>query len=289
MSDTQPIVSLGGIPITSPDATDMRLAMLIWGDLGCGKTTLASTAPGNKLYIMFDPDGSLSLANRADVSVMDLGGANYRTVMAMFRSDDPYTLTRFLTSRPDIQTVVVDSVTTLAYMALQEAVSAPQNKNSTMESPGINGFSWRNATVLRVCTVLTTITKQLKRNIIFLAHEQAPDRDAQGHVLSITMMLSENTAKQVGLRLNEVWWMNDSNGVREISVRPCQMRKPMKTRLFVSDKTTFTWHFDPATMTGEGIADWFAAWQSNNGNKIALPSVKTTTQTKGGQLITKNR
>ena len=279
MSDTT--ISLSGVPVTSPDASDMRLAMLIWGDAGCGKTTLASTAPGNKLFIMFDPDGALSLSDRADVQVLDLSDRNYRTVIGEFRKEDPFTLARFLNDNPQLNTVVVDSVTTLAYMALQEAVSAEPNRKSTMEQPGMNGYTWRNASVLRVCNTLMLITKRLNRNIVFLTHEGSADRDSEGRILSITMALSEGTANQVGLRLNEVWWMKDNNGIREISIRPCQLRKPMKSRLFLGDKTTFTWHFNPETLVGEGIADWFHAWQEH-GKKIPLPTHGKSLTTKGG-------
>jgi hypothetical protein len=282
MSDAPTL--LAGVPVTTPDASDMRLAMLIWSDAGVGKTTLAATAPGNKLFVMFDPDGALSLSDRADVRVLDLSDRNHVMVMGEFRKDDPFQLTRYLTANPDIETVVIDSVTTLAYAALREAVGHAQNKNSTMESPGINGYAWRNATVLRACTSVMTVTKRLGRNVIFLTHEAAPDRDTEGRIVSITMALSEGTANQVGLRLNEVWWMQDTNGVREISVRPCKQRKPMKSRLFLTEgnKTTFTWHYNPETLIGEGIADWFHMWQANAGKKIPLPAAPVVTKSKGG-------
>ena len=43
--------------------TDMlaRMSMILWGDAGCGKTTLAATAPGRKLFIALDPDGDMSI------------------------------------------------------------------------------------------------------------------------------------------------------------------------------------------------------------------------------------
>lgn len=273
-------IVLGGIPIIEPSALAMRLAMLIWGDAGCGKTTLAATAPGTKLFIMFDPDGVLSLSDRADVVVMDMSASNPRTIMAAFRTEDPFTLSRYLSEHPEIETVVVDSVTTLAYMALQEAVAS--NTRSTMEQPGMHGYTWRNASVLRVCSILTKITKKLDRNIIFITHENAPERDAEGRVVSITMALSENTANQVGIFLNEVWWMRDLDGKRSIAVRPCRQRKPMKTRLFTGDAKEFDWHYNPNTLVGEGIADWFHSWQANGGKQIPLPAVAKATTSRGG-------
>jgi len=280
VDDEQSLPTLGGVPITVPSAQDMRLAMLLWGDAGCGKTTLAATAPGRKLFIMFDPDGALSLSVRDDISVLDLSDRNYLTVMGEFRKDDPFTLGRFLAAQPDIDTVVVDSMTTLAYMALLEAVS--RGKSSTIEQPGMNGYTWRNAVVLRAATSIMQITKRLDRNVIFITHEGSADRDTEGRVISVTMALSEGVANQVGLRLNEVWWMRDTDGKRFIAVRPCRQHKPMKSRLFDAPQMEFEWHYSPDTQVGEGIADWFEAWQANKGKRIPLPVQAKSTLSKGG-------
>jgi hypothetical protein len=45
----------------------------------------------------------------------------------------------------------------------------------------------------------------------------------------------------------------------------------MKSRLFVSDKPEFVWHYDADTQQGEGIAEWYHAWQAGGGKKLALP------------------
>ncbi len=277
--------TLGGVPITVPSAQDMRLAMLIWGDAGCGKTTLAATAPGTKLFLMFDPDGALSLAGRDDVQVLDLSDRNYVTVMAEFRKDDPFTLGRHLSANPVVDTVVVDSMTTLAYMALLEAVS--RNKSSSIEQPGMHGYTWRNATVLRAATSIMQITKRLDRNVVFITHEASAERDAEGRPTSVTMALSEGVANQVGLRLNEVWWMRDHESKRSIAVRPCRMRRPMKSRLFDAKVPEFDWHYDPDTHVGEGIADWFEAWQRNGGKRLPLPVSKLATIGKTGGVARK--
>ena len=46
----------GGVQITKPNELPDEMFGLIWGPAGTGKTTLACTAPGNKLLINFDPD-----------------------------------------------------------------------------------------------------------------------------------------------------------------------------------------------------------------------------------------
>ena len=267
MSETQ---LLGGIPLRSPDAENARFVSLIWGDAGCGKSTLAATAPGRKLFILMDPNGDLAHTTRTDCDILDLSSAPFAQVIEKFRASDPYGLESFLRSRPDIETVVWDSVTAYAYMALQEAVS--KNRNSSMEQPGVHSYSWRNASMLRAAVALMTLTGRLNRNLIFITHEGTPDRDAAGAVVSVTMALSEGIAGQVGLRFNEVWWMNDNGKDRTIAVRPCRLRKPMKTRMWdASTAPEFVWRYDARNHTGDGIAEWIGAWKKGSGRKLALP------------------
>lgn len=278
-------VTLQGVPVEAPHAADMRFVGLIWGPAGSGKSTLASTAPGKKLWLGFDPDGEMSLADRDDVQhVLKLYKHNQLTVVQEFKKGDPYNLTRFLTDHPEIETVVFDSMTTFAYMALAEAVRMAGGTSISMEQPGINGYAYRNSLVLRAATNMLAITARLGRNLIFITHEGSPQVNDKGVTTSITMILSENLANQIGLRINEVWHLADADGVaRIISVRPHTKMKPMKTRMFDADTATkFSWHFNANTMLGEGIADWWHAWQENGGKKLALPSVARTTTTKGG-------
>jgi hypothetical protein len=265
----------------------MRFACLIWGPAGSGKTVLASTAPGNKLVLMFDPDGELSLADREDVQhVMQFYKLNPLTVVGEFRKPDPYGLTKFLAERPDIETVVFDSMTTFAYYALQEAVQRSRNSRNSisMEQPSMAGYSYRNALVLGCATTMLAITAKLGRNIIFTTHEGSPELDDSGNVQTITMILATNLANQIGLRLNEVWHLRDAdNQQRTISVRPHSKLKPMKTRMFYADRPQFAWHFDANTLLGEGISDWWTQWRGNSGRKIPLPDTAKQTASKGAR------
>jgi len=77
---------------------------------------------------------------------------------------------------------------------------------------------------------------------------------------------------QVGLSINEIWWMNDTGKERRIAVRPVRQRKPMKTRMFALDNLgEFLWKYNPDTWTGDGIETWFQQWKAGNGKKIPLP------------------
>jgi hypothetical protein len=201
--------------------------------------------------------------------VLDLSGEKYMQVVEKFRSEDPCGIEKLLREHPEYETVVWDSVTAYSYMALQEAVA--KNNRSSMEQPGMHGYTWRNASVLRAATALMTITKRLNRNVIFVTHEAAPDRNEQGAITSVSMALSEGTANQVGLRLNEVWWMNDSGTQRTIAVRPCRLHKPMKSRMWDAQTPEFVWKYDARDQKGDGIAQWFDAWRKGGGKKLPLP------------------
>jgi hypothetical protein len=277
MSDA---IVAGGLTIQAPSVNEAPLNILLWGDSGSGKTTLAATAPGKKLYVLFDAGGALSLTDRDDIAVLDLTTEPAIRVMAMFRGADPYDLGKILQAHPEFETIVLDSCTALAYLALQEAVTRAGGKIS-LEQPGMNGYTWRNATILRIISALMQLCARYKRHFIAITHEDAPTRTAEGDVSSITMALSDSVANQVGLRLNEVWHVSDNGKERVIAVRPCRMRRPMKTRLFDATAPEFVWHYDPNTQSGEGIADWYHAWQERAGKKQPLPVRATSTTRKG--------
>ena len=272
----------GGVVVKMPTAHNSQLFMLIWGDSGAGKTTLAATAPGKKLLVLFDPGGDLSLADREDVLVLDLSSMPTLQVMAQFRSADPYGIGKLLDAHPDIETVIVDSMTALAYIALKEAVQRAGGARTSLEQPGMNGYAFRNASLLRMTVALMQICAGHKRHLILVTHEGAEDRNEEGIVLSVTMALSSSVANQVGLRFNEVWHLSDTGTEHRIAVRPCRLRKPMKTRLFQADKPEFVWHYNPDTQAGEGIADWYHAWQDGKGKKLPLPVRALQTTSKGG-------
>lgn len=278
--DSEPPITVGGIPLLSPSVENMQLFMLIWGDSGSGKTTLAATAPGKKLLILLDPGGDLSLAGRDDVAVLNLASEPPSKLIAQFATADPYQIGKLLAARPDIETVIIDSMTTLAYVALQNSVMI--NKSS-IERPGMHGYTYRNASVLRATIALMKLCSDHKRHLILITHEGSADRNDEGAVLSVTMALSEGTANQVGLRFNEVWHLSDTGTERRIALRPARLRKPMKTRLFNADKPEFVWHYNPDTQVGEGIADWYHAWQAGGGKKLPLPVRAVATPSRGGK------
>lgn len=262
-------ITLGTRVLTGVADVDLRIACLLWGDAGCGKTTLASTAPGVKLWVQFDPDGVLSLAGRDDVIVLDLSGEKH-TVVEALKKDDPIGLERLLKDHPEIETVVVDSLTALAVLATENAVA--NVTSATNENPGLKGYGHRNAVTLRIVTALMRLTKRLNKHIIFISHEDTPTLDSKGIVEFISLALGGKQVNQIALSLSEVWWMQDTGKERRIAVRPCRTRKPMKSRMF--DATTspeFVWRYNAEDWTGDGIQTWFERWKAAGGRKISLP------------------
>jgi hypothetical protein len=236
--------------------------------------------------LSFDPDGEASLSNRHDVHVMQLYKQNPRTVVSELKKTDPYTLTKFLDQYPGIGTIIFDSMTMFANMALLEAVDKNRSGRNTisLEQPSMAGYAYRNSVVLQVAHNMLALTARLGRSIIFTTHEGSPELDDAGNVQSITMILSTNLANQIGLRISEVWHLRDVDGKeRRISVRPHLRMKPMKTRMFLADRPDFVWRYNADTDEGQTINEWWRAWQANDGNKIPLPHVlPTSTTTTGG-------
>lgn len=259
---------VGKFTTIAPSADSGRISLLLWGASGCGKTTLAATAPGRKLWLLFDPDGDRSLVGRSDIAVLDLSGERH-TVTSSFKDDNPFGLEGILKQHPDIRTVVLDSVTAFGILATESAIA--NVSSATNENPGLKGYGYRNAVVLRACISLMRLTKRLNLNIIIIAHEDTPTTNASGDVLMITVALGGKMTNSLGMQLSEIWWMNDTGKERRIAVRNVRLRQPMKTRMFEAGAGEFVWKFDASKWEGDGIAAWFDQWQTNDGRKIALP------------------
>lgn len=262
-------ITLGGVEVKSTVDAPQNFSMLLWGQAKSGKTTLASTAPGKKLWINFDPDGTASLTGRDDIMVADYANEKHHVIIPKLLNEDPINLGVFLKDNPDIETVVIDSVTLLAALVQAQAVKA---KNLAPEEPGMRGYGVKNNWLNIILRNLIRVVKEQGRNVILIAHESAPDRDDKGTVVAIGLALSESIAVGLSALPSEVWHVSDDGGKRRIAVRPCRQRSPMGTRMFIATgDPEFYWKYDATTRKGEGIADWFNKWREK-GDKIPIPS-----------------
>lgn len=270
----EPVVIKFGLEEARPPTADkLRLSMILWGKPGDGKTTLASTAPGKKLWINFDPDGTDSLQARAqdrgDIIVLDLSSKGH-TVAERLKEENFYGIDRVLVDHPEIETVVADSFTALNEIATDNAVA--KNKNSTHETPGMNGFTWRNALVRKAFVNILRMTKKHNRHFIAICHEKEV-MNADGSVDEYTLSLSTSLIQQLGLLAGEIWNIRRTEkGERYIAVSPCRKRAPMKSRMFrIGATPEFLWKYDADTYEGMTLESIFNAWVAVGGRKIDLP------------------
>lgn len=270
-------LSINKYAIETLHSSPKRLSMLIWGKAGCGKTTLAATAPGKKLWLEFDPDGTDSILDFPNIVKLSLAKESDR-IVTEFKNENTMFMKSFikiLEENPDIETVVFDSTTSFGEKALNygvvDAATTAKGKNSTIEDPGFAGYGRKNVWTLQAVKTLLQITARLNRHIIFISHEDVPDKNDQGHVIQITMLLGSSLSEIVPIQISEVWALTDTGSERRIAVRPVRLRTPMKTRMFMVDKQAeFTWKFDLKTLTGDTLAGWYNEWVKT-GKKLQLP------------------
>lgn len=272
-------VTLGGVVVKPASQSIERFSALFWGRSGSGKTTLAATAPGEKLWINFDPDGIGAIAHRPGIHVLDFSAEPAKCV-ELFKSEDPLKLSAYLRENPQIETVVFDSLTTFRDKALEHGVviarTTTKGAKSTLEDPGYSGYGNLNVWTRLCVNHMLKVTQIAKRHMIFIAHEDKPERDDKGVVMYISIMLGSSLVEQVPIQLGEIWALEDTGTKRRIAVRPCRWRKPMKTKMFVTNKDPeFDWDFDAITWKGETVEDWFNKWRANEFKKIELPKSKT--------------
>lgn len=261
-------VKIGGVTITKGPTSIKRFTQLLWGPSGSGKTTLACTAPGKKLLINFDPGGPESVSHMDDVSVLDLAAEGQKLVPSFKNANNPLGLKSII---DEYDTFIFDSLTNVAHIALQEAVA--QAPKSTVEFPGIPGYTLRNTYMVQFVKNLLALTGRHNKHCIMIAHEAAPTTNDDGMILHITMSLSGDMPNRASIDFSEVWNLTENKkGQQTIMVRPARLKQPCKTRMF-GDRGTqeFVWKFDSDTQEGMKIADWWEEYTST-GKKISLPT-----------------
>lgn len=247
-----------------------RFSALLWGEAGCGKTMLATTAPAPLLWLLFDPDGDQSIKDVPDVLKIDLTTAPL-SVCNEFDKPDPFGLKAIIVER-GIKTLVVDSLTKCSETALKYII--PQTFKATPTNPTPAGYGARNILIVNFMARLLVLTRELDVNIIFITHEGAPDKNSEGQILSVNMLLGGQLPNLVAKEISDVWSMSDVNGRRRISIRPERLRSPMKTRMFdiSSSETGFEWKYNPRTRTGHRIDGWWK--QFGDSKHVAIPIPK---------------
>jgi len=286
-SKNAPELKLGPITITQGISSLSRMAILIWGPSGVGKTTFAATAPGKKLWLSMGDNEHVSVAHRDDVLVADYSGIGHRQLCELGQSGDSFGLDSLLRSNEDIASVVLDSATAISYKALQQSVEKGIGRSTgfqpTMEFPGISAYGGRNAITLEILTEVLKVTAKHNVHCIITAHEDDPTwiKDGKSEVIDyIGMSLGGKIVNNTAWRLSEIWFMGQestSEKKRFIAFRSTRKRKPMKTRMF-TDKGLPEFYLDyDADVPDKGqmtIASFYDKWVAGGGKKLQLPTRK---------------
>tara|TARA_R110000803_G_scaffold165778_1_gene229230 strand:- start:1211 stop:2041 length:831 start_codon:yes stop_codon:yes gene_type:complete len=267
------VIKLGKHIVQQPgrDGRDRLLLLLLWGMSGCGKTTLAATAPGKKLWLSFDPEATASLGSVPEGELLDIPLSDESsTILEQWRRANPNRIEEFIRTN-GIETVVLDSVTTLVDMATENAVNVV--KSATLDNPGMKGYQHRNAITMQILTQIMKSCIKCSCNFIVIGHEDAPQLTDDGHISAIVPLIGGKMVNGVPLRLGEVWHMENVKGKRRIQIMPVRVYKPMKTRMFSTmGDSEFDWKFNQDQWTGMKISDWLTQWKESGWKKIPLPN-----------------
>lgn len=225
------------IEIVEEDDIPLRMVMLLWGPAGVGKTTLAATAPGSKLWLSFGDQEHVSIMRRGDVKVMPLYKMDYKEMLKHGRSINPFGLDQILHKDTSIETVVCDSLTALSDASLREAVDLKLGEGKgftpSIEFPGLSAYGGRNAITLEVVMGLLRVTAKHNVHLIMTAHEADPEKEkTTGDVLYITIMMGGKLVNNMTWRISEIWYLSEDSQGRQLAVRPTRKHRPMKSRMF---------------------------------------------------------
>jgi len=272
-------IIIAGQPVQKVTAAAKRFNGAIWGDAGCGKTTLAGTAPGRKLWYQFDPDGVDSISDevceKEGIIRVDLSQASTDKLADECKNEgNPFGIKSTIEA---VDTYIFDSITNLTDKTLTRGIST--NTGATVERPSPGAYGTRNALAIRAIKNVAKITGVHKKNVIWIAHEGAPDKDEKtGAILHISLALGGQLPSNIGIDFSELWAMYqvDNRADRRIMIRPARLRKPMKTRMFrQGDEPEFDWKFDPDDWFNKKnlpyrIDTWLKLWELT-GDKLPLP------------------
>jgi hypothetical protein len=269
-------MQLGSVAVMDNTARRETLVMLLWGKPASGKTVLASTAPGTKLWLQFDPAGTASLNKRADVKVADFSG--YKPAQLENLKQGGIVERDLIRALADdnIHTVVVDSLTSFGQMALSYAIASGKANKGTfrasIEAPGMTGYGVRTAMMLDFAQMVLRACLDAGKHCIFICHEAEKSGD-DGKVDEITIALSGQTSMVLPAKVSEIWHIEDTGKARNIYVRNHGMRRPMRTRMFLTPTgaTRFVWSYNQDDGTGGTITHWYDQWSVAGFSKVPLP------------------
>lgn len=256
-----PDIKIGGMQVKKAGTKEQRMSLLLWGASGTGKTTLACTAPGRKLLVLFDPDGDASIAERDDVDVVDMSAAK-NSIVEQFKQESVMGIGKVI---DQYDTIIIDSLTNAQHMSVMHAVTVV--KGASIERPSLQGYGHRNALITQLVKNLLRLTAAHNKHVVFIAHEAQPQTNDEGVVTAITVALGGQLQTAAPVDFSEVWCLQDTGKSRRILIRPARSYKPCKTRMFeTTGAPEFAWEY-----ASDNIEQWYNAWRDSGYKKQPLP------------------
>lgn len=263
-------IIIGGVKPQQTNDVEKRLSCLIWGKSGVGKTLLASTAPGRKLWLSFDPDGLITVEDKiesGEITAIDLSSSNY-AIVQQGCTDNCFGLEQYLKENL-FDTIIFDSATTYLDLCLKLGIVGI--KGAKVEAPSMLGYSKKNSFFKQTMVNLIKLTGKYNKNLIIIAHEDTPKMNDDGTIIEISPLIGGNSAESISIMLSEVWYLGNFNGTRKLLFKPMGVIKRIKSRIINSDKSpNLVWNYNPETREGNGINTIYDKWKENNYKKIVI-------------------
>ena len=270
-------ITLGQATVVPLTQKRERMTMLLWGKPACGKTVYASTAPGKKLWLLYDPNGTASIRKRDDILVVDLSTYPIAKLQD-FRQGTSFERDLVSLIRDQgIETVIVDSITSFSQMAMEYAIKHPTSSGSnfkaSLEMPGLKAYGTRTAAIIAMCGMVEMAARSNGAHLIFIAHDMESYND-KGEIDEVTISLRGGAAEAVPPRISEIWRIEDDGKQRWAYVRNHGKFKPMRTRMFATPdgQTRMRLSYDQDKSTGMTLDALYKQWEENGFDKLALPA-----------------
>lgn len=285
-SDDENVLDYAGpkrIPIIrgGTRAVDTQWIVLLWGPPKAGKTEFAATAPKDKLYINVDPGGFETVRARSDCHLLDVSGWGNEEFFKYMESDNPLGLDQFLPHHPEVGTLVVDSTTSIYDRCTEQAVFVDRAGLSTkftptIAEPGLSAYGARTTHLARIIRGFTRLAKRHNRHLIFTAHEDVPDKDKKGNIISIGIMLSARAINNSSTQVSDIWHLRNIDSTRVLSFAPRAKREPMGSRVFYTtrgeDHVNLTYDpREPLEGQAHTISNWYSQWVDGGYKKMPVP------------------
>ena len=154
-----------------------KVRLLVYGETGCGKTTLAASFP-HPFFVDTDRGGRTLKNKRVPHIKLERGERTYDLIMDILRKlknrEAPF-------DKLEVKTLVFDSITSLADHLMVAIMLYPRRPGQVKKNPNLEKPEWDDYTILRNQLRDIMITAQdLKVNVVGTCGEQLERDEVRG-------------------------------------------------------------------------------------------------------------